>query len=317
MSETREFLFKGDEDRLDKFLAKKMPEFSRTRLQKLIVNGKVTVEGVPQPARRLLSPGERVQIEIPEFSRLPASAAESVPVLFEDDQILVVNKPAGLVVHPAGPHQDDTLIQRLWPKLAAQWAGQARNGKTSDSRPGVVHRLDRGTSGVMIIAKTPSAAKSLSAQFAERSVKKVYWALAWGTFLVGSGSIRSVVGRSRRQPHRMSTEGMGRHAETEFQVVERFPAQGAKGAALLEIRPLTGRTHQIRVQLSALGHPLLGDKTYGADESDETARPMLHAFSLEVSHPSTKKRLKWTAPIAADFEAVLDSWGWKKKPKKI
>lgn len=320
MPEKREFTFKGDADRLDKFLAKRMPDFSRTNLQRMIENGSVTVGGGAKPARYLLTPGERVQILIPDFSRLPASAADSVPIIFEDEHLLVVNKPAGLVVHPAGPHREDTLLQRLWPKLAAKWADKVRGGKTVDSRPGVVHRLDRGTSGVMVIAKTPEAAMNLSAQFADRTVKKIYWALAWGTFFTETGVIRSVVGRSRRHPHKMSVEGMGRHAETEFKVLARFPKQGLKGAALLEIRPLTGRTHQIRVQMSSLGHPLVGDKIYGAeDEIDEndSARPMLHALSLELSHPKTAKRHKWTAPPASDFEEILRSWGWKKHVKKL
>lgn len=317
MPETREFIFKGDADRLDKFLAKRMPDFSRTRLQRMIESGSVTVGGATHPARYLLTPGERVQIVVPDFSRLPASAANSVPVVFEDDHILVVNKPAGLVVHPAGPHQEDTLLQRLWPKLAPKWAGKVRGGKSIDLRPGVVHRLDRGTSGVMVIAKTPEAAKKISAQFAERSVRKTYWALAWGTFFSDSGVIRSVVGRSRREPHRMSVAGLGRSAETEFMVLGRFPKQGTKGAALVEIRPLTGRTHQIRVQMSALGNPLVGDKTYGDEEESDVARPMLHALSLELNHPVTKKRHKWAVPVPPDFEAVLKSWGWKKSVKKI
>ncbi len=169
----------------------------------------------------------------------------------------------------------------------------------------------------MIIAKTPGAAKKLSEQFAERSVKKTYWALAWGTFFTDSGVIRSVVGRSRREPHRMSVSGLGRNAETEFLVLARFPKQGLKGAALVEVRPLTGRTHQIRVQLSALGNPLVGDKTYGAEEEIAPERPMLHALSLELNHPVTKKRHKWTAPVPPDFEKLLKSWGWKKSIKKI
>jgi 23S rRNA pseudouridine1911/1915/1917 synthase len=278
----------------------------------LIRDGAVTVNQTPAAARTRLMPGHEVEVAIPEFSALPATASESVPILHEDEDLLVINKPAGVVVHPAGPHQTDTLIQRLWPKLAPHWSSSLSRVSPSVARPGVVHRLDKGTSGVMVIAKTPAAADDLSRQFAGREVRKVYWALAWGHPSTHKGRIRSTVGRSRRQPHRMSVEDPGRWSETEFLVLDRFPAQqGEKGAALLEVHPLTGRTHQIRVQLASLGHPLVGDTVYGNKDDGSAERPLLHALSLQVKHPSTRRVLRWTAPLPEDFQRALKERGWK------
>jgi 23S rRNA pseudouridine1911/1915/1917 synthase len=241
-------------------------------------------------------------VTLPDFSSLPGSAVQDVPVLFEDSHLIVVNKPPDVVVHPAGPHQEGTLIQRLWPKLAANWSAVLGRTSPHTARPGVVHRLDKGTSGVLVIAKTPQAAEHLSAQFAARTVKKVYLALVCGIPKTEKGRIRSTVGRSRRAPHRMSVEDPGRWSETEFKVLERFEKTGA---ALLEVQPLTGRTHQIRVQLAHLGHPLAGDMIYGAPKDLQAERPLLHALSLELTHPANEKRMKWTAGLPEDFEEVL------------
>lgn len=296
MSQKR-FVFKGPSVRLDVFLAKALA-LSRTQVQKFLKEGLATVAGQPAHSRRLLLPGEVVEMALPEFAPLPEAAAESVPILFEDDQLIVVNKPAGLVVHPAGPHRDGTLVQRLWPKLAAGFGKSIKPGDFS-ARPGVVHRLDRGTSGVMVIAKTPAAAENLSSQFAARRVKKTYWAVAEGLITADTGRVESAVGRSRRAPHRMTTTAPGRWSETEFRVLKRFPGAGARGATLLEVKPRTGRTHQIRVQMAALGHPLWGDKIYGAKA--EGPRPLLHAQSLELFHPKTGKSTLWSAPAPDDF----------------
>lgn len=309
----RSFVFSGNTERLDRFLARRLRPISRSRLQKLIEQGRATVNGRPALSRHLLAAGDEIRLSLPKFSSLPVSAASSVPILYEDESILVVNKPANLVVHPAGPHQKDTLVQRLWPKLAPLWSETVDSSGQDASRPGVVHRLDRGTSGVMVIAKNPDAAKNLSRQFAERSVKKIYWALVRGTPATRKGRIRSVVGRSRREPDRMSVKEQGRWSETEFDVLARYPAWEEKGAALLEVRPLTGRTHQIRVQLAALGHPVIGDRVYGSPADSSAARPLLHALSLEMAHPKTGRRVKWEAGLPPDFENFLTEFGWKKK----
>lgn len=293
MNEEKSFVFSGYPERLDRFLTRVLVPLSRTRVQRLIDDGAVSVNGRREPARRILSSGERVDVQIPTFSALPPAAVESVPILYEDADLIVVDKPAGLVVHPAGPHREDTLIQRLWPKLAAGWAETGPRPTTD--RPGVVHRLDKGTSGVMVIAKTPAAAENLSRQFADRTVKKTYWALVQGT-ITSPGRIRSLVGRSRQAPQKMSTES-GRPSETDYTVIKNFPAH-TPPTTLLEVRPRTGRTHQIRVQLAALGHPLVGDTLYGGTPGP---RPLLHAHRIEFRHPRTKIKISYESTTPDDF----------------
>ncbi len=301
MSPEKSFVFRGAPARLDVFLTARLSPLSRTQVQRLIKDGRVTVAGRPAPARRVLAPGERVAADVPAFSSLPASAADDVPVLFEDDDIIVVNKPPGWVVHPAGPHREDTLIQRLWPKLSGGWGPGMKAG---DARPGVVHRLDRGTSGVLVIAKNPAAAETLSRQFADRKVEKIYWAVVEGLPAADRGRVTSPVGRSRNSPHRMSTQAPGRWSETEFRVLRRFSGQGDRGLALLEVLPKTGRTHQIRVQLSSLGHPVAGDHVY--DARTEFDRPLLHARSLSFCHPVSGKALTFDAPPPPDFAEFIE-----------
>ena len=289
MTGRRSFLASGPPERLDRFLARLLPDWSRTRLQALIKDGAVRVNEKTEPARRRLDPGDRVTIDLTALSQLPAAAAADVASLFADDKLCVVDKPAGLVVHPAGPHRTDTLIQRLWPKLAPGWD----SGPSSNDRPGVVHRLDRGTSGVMVIAKNRAAAEHLSRQFADRTVTKVYWAVVDGVPASPTGRVRSMIGRSRADPHRMTTAVPGRWAETEYRVLATRTDDSGHARSLLEVRPKTGRTHQIRVQLSALGHPLIGDPLYGGPDGP---RPLLHAHRLEFRHPRTGKPLAFASP---------------------
>jgi 23S rRNA pseudouridine1911/1915/1917 synthase len=178
------------------------------------------------------------------------------------------------------------------------------------ARPGVVHRLDKGTSGVIVVAKTPGAAEALSLQFAERKVEKIYWARVEGLPGSDSGSIRSTVGRDRHHPQRMSVTDPGRPSELEFKVLARSPKHGQ---SLVEVHPLTGRTHQIRVQLASIGHPLVGDATYGAVAGE---RPLLHALKLTITHPRTKKRLVFEAPLPKDFRKALKHLGFDAPPVK-
>lgn len=298
MSEEKTFTFAGEAERLDRYLTRSLSALSRTRVQRLIDEGAVTVNGRKEPARRILEMGDLVLVQIPTFSALPPAALESVPILYEDTELIVVDKPAGLVVHPAGPHRTDTLIQRLWPKLSAGWAETGQRPATD--RPGVVHRLDMGTSGVMVIAKTPAAAENLSRQFADRTVKKTYIAVVQG-ILKAPGRVRSLVGRSRHAPQRMTTD-TGRWSETEYQILKTFPHARPIPLSLLEVHPLTGRTHQIRVQLAALGHPLLGDKLYGGAPGP---RPLLHAHQLQFRHPRTGKTETFKTPPPKDFSSFF------------
>jgi 23S rRNA pseudouridine1911/1915/1917 synthase len=289
VSEEKSFIFSGEPERLDRFLTRSLAPLSRTRVQRLIEEKAVTVNGQTTPSRRILERGDKVEVHLPTFTALPPAEAENVPILYEDDDLIVVDKPAGLVVHPAGPHRTDTLIQRLWPKLAAGWADSGQRPTTD--RPGVVHRLDRGTSGVMVIAKTPAAAENISRQFADRTVSKTYFAVVMG-IVKSPGRVRSMVGRSRHAPQKMSTD-TGRWAETEYSVIETFPDALPHPVTLLEVHPRTGRTHQIRVQLATLGHPLLGDKLYGGPPGP---RPFLHAHKLEFRHPRSGKTISIQTP---------------------
>lgn len=305
MSE-KKFTVTGRSERLDKFLVQRLEGFSRTQVQRLIKEKRVSVNGSPQPARHLVEKGQVVNVSMPAFTSLPAAAGDALPLLYEDENLLVINKPAGLVVHPAGPHKEGTVVQLLWPKLAAGWTDRS----FTSPRPGVVHRLDRGTSGVMALAKTPAAAENLSRQFEKRTVEKIYWALLHGIPTTQQGRVRSHVGRSRQSPNRMSVDSPGRLSETLFSVLARFPKKGERGMALVEVHPLTGRTHQIRVQLTALGHPLVGDALYGATDG-LSERPLLHALSLSLDHPQTGRRMRWNAPLAQDFQDKLKELGWE------
>lgn len=294
-------------ERLDKYLAGQLEKLSRSYLQKLIGEGLVTVNGVPaETTRQNVLAGDVIVVTLPAFTGMPASENKNVPILHEDPAFVVVNKPAGWVVHPAGPHQTETLVQRLWPKLSPAWAATVKSAPLHTARPGVVHRLDKGTSGVIVVAKTPAAAANLSAQFAARTVTKIYWALVHGEPAAEKGTIRSSVGRDRRKPHRMSTTDPGRPSELEFKVIARF-----ENTALLEVHPLTGRTHQIRVQLASLKHPLVGDGTYGGDPAG--GRPFLHAKNLTFRHPKTKKEMSFSAPLPPDFKKALKERGWSGK----
>lgn len=305
MAEKKTLKVETGGERLDKFLAGEMENLSRSYLQKLIGDGMVTVNGaVAETTRQQVLAGDAVVVTLPAFSGLPASQNKNVPILHEDASLVVVDKPAGWVVHPAGPHQTETLVQRLWPKLSPAWAASVKTAPLHTARPGVVHRLDKGTSGVIVVAKTPAAAANLSAQFAGRTVRKIYWALVHGTPVTETGVIRSTVGRDRRKPHRMSVSDPGRPSELEFKVVARFEKD-----ALLEVHPLTGRTHQIRVQLASLKHPLVGDSTYGGDAAG--GRPFLHAKSLSFRHPKTKKEVSFSAPLPPDFKKALKERGFR------
>lgn len=289
------------EGRLDRFLVQRYPDWSRTALQKLINKRFVTVDGHPVSPHHHLRAGQVVVITWPKQEASPAPAAPvkiPFPVLFEDDAILVVNKPAGLVVHPAAGHTDgNTLVEILRPKF--------RQGPwPEESRAGLVHRLDRDTSGVIILAKTPPAHAKLSKQFANRVTQKTYVALVRGAMPVDEGTIESHLARhpGKRQRFAVSSD-RGRWASTKFIVKERF----GKEATLVELHPITGRTHQIRVHLASYGHPILGDHVYGVKEKgfESISRHLLHAARLRIRHPETDEPLDLSAPLPDDFQSAL------------
>jgi 23S rRNA pseudouridine1911/1915/1917 synthase len=287
--------------RLDLTLAAYIPDLSRTRLQRLIREGNVTVDGeVTQKTGFLLEGGESVEVFIPAVK--PSTLqAEPIPldVIFENDDLLVINKPAGMVVHPSAGHDHGTLVHAV---LAHAPDIQGVGGEL---RPGVVHRLDRDTSGLILLAKNDTAHQELLRQFKEREVKKIYLALVDGSPPTPEGRVEAHIGRDPKHRKRMAVvpESRGREAVSIYRTLEKFPNH-----SYLEIMPLTGRTHQIRVHLTYLGCPVAGDRVYGRRTSKlPLKRQFLHASGLTIRIPSTMAHMQFSAPLPADLEETLSS----------
>ena len=278
--------------RLDRFLAESLPTFSRSRLQSLIREGFVTVNGNAARPRDLVRAGDFIEWREPEIAKIDAEPERmDLEILFEDGDLLVLNKPAGLVVHPGAGHQQHTLVNAL---LAHCKNLSVIGGK---ERPGIVHRLDKETSGALVVAKNDAAHRDLSKQFADRTTGKVYLALVAGTPRKSSGTIDAPIARHPVHRQRMSiARRAGRSAKTEYRVLH-----SSADRSLLECTIHTGRTHQIRVHLHHLGHPVLGDKVYGGKRAGNSPRQMLHAWQLTFRHPRTDQQLSFTAPIPSDF----------------
>jgi len=286
-------------ERLDAFLAR-VSGLSRARVQRLMEDGFVLVDGRPQKPRHRIAPGQRVEVRIPDPTPL-ALVPERIPldILHEDADLIVLNKPAGLVVHPGAGRMSGTLVHALLAHC------RSLPGIGGVERPGIVHRLDRDTSGVLVIAKTDLAHQALSQQFKARQVQKRYLALVHGEMAVGAGRIEAPIGRREHDRKRMGVrrEG-GREARTHFRVLRRLP-----GMTLVELNLETGRTHQIRVHLAHIHHPVVGDQVYGgrrerrqaAGSEDRAPRQMLHAWRLGFRHPRTGLWLEFLAPIPEDF----------------
>jgi len=295
--------------RLDRFLARRL-DFSRARFQKLLKAGLVTVNGRSRAASYRVRPGDGVMVIVPE-PEVSELLPEPLPldIVYEDRDLLVVNKPPGLVTHPAPGHRQGTLLNALLyhcPELQ-EIGGVAR--------PGLVHRLDKDTSGLLVAAKTELAQQSLVSQFQARQVMKKYLALVWGRLPEPEGEILGEVGRHPTARQKMSVHPRrGRAAVTLWQVVKEFPGP----LSLVELEPKTGRTHQLRVQLAALGHPVVGDAVYGGGVSRFQGHPrlaglrplvhrqLLHAWRLGLTHPRSKEPVSWEAPLPGDFQAVAD-----------
>src|SRR5437667_4718038 len=257
--------------RLDQFLARELPMFSRSRLQQLIRQQLVTLNGSPARPRDPVRSGDRIEVNEPPPEKIDIQP-EAIPldVLYADEDLIVINKPAGLVVHPGAGHREHTLVNALlhhFPTLS---------GIGGKERPGIVHRLDKETTGCLVVAKNDFAHLDLSRQFAARRVEKIYLALVAGKLRCGSGTIVAAIARHRvhRKKMAIAREG-GREARTDFKVV-----RSGGGASLLECRLHRGRTHQIRVHLQHLGHPILGDIVYGGRRAGDFSRQMLHAWKL-------------------------------------
>jgi 23S rRNA pseudouridine1911/1915/1917 synthase len=287
--------------RADKLLAKLYPDLSRSRWQKLFQAGRVWQEDRVLSQKNKLRAGDVVDFSIPEVEPIELRPVEmDLSVLFEDESVLVLDKAAGVVVHPGAGTGEDTLVHGILHHCQGSLSGIG--GK---ERPGIVHRLDKDTSGVLIIAKTDTAFQSLSEQFAGRSIRKFYTALVRGVPDPGEGTVDAPIGRHPVHRTRMSVREDGRHASTDYSVQEEWGL-----ASLVDLQIHTGRTHQIRVHMKHLGHPVLGDSTYGYKSQEglpEIPRVMLHASRLEFIHPVEQREIVIKAPLPEDFKAVVNS----------
>jgi 23S rRNA pseudouridine1911/1915/1917 synthase len=286
--------------RLDVFLAEKIPELTRSQAKKLIEAGLVSADETPLLKPRYKLKGwETLEVHIPPPAEIKLEPQEEVPfeILYEDQDLAVINKPPGVVVHPACGHTDRTLVHGLLAKL------KNLSGVGGETRPGIVHRLYKDTSGLLVVAKNDRAHLALSEMFQKREVKKTYLALVHGVPKARFGKIDRPIRRHPVYRKKMAVhEREGREAVTYWRLREAF-----RRAALLEVEPLTGRTHQIRVHLASIGHPILGDELYGGAKphGPKAGRQMLHAWRLRFKHPRTGEELFFEAPLPKDFEELL------------
>jgi 23S rRNA pseudouridine1911/1915/1917 synthase len=298
--------------RLDLFLTHSLGSLSRSRIQKVIADGKVTVNGVPARASHLVAPHERIKILIPKRPKLDI-LPEDLPlnIVFEDEHLIVVNKAAGMVVHPAFSNFTGTLVNALLHHCGDLSSIGGRQ------RPGVVHRLDKDTSGLMVVAKNDFAHQRLSKQFSAKETEREYWAFAWGRFKKKQDRISTLIARSPKDRTRMTVQKRGKEAATRYEVLEEFDL-----LSLVRLKLETGRTHQIRVHLAFIGHPVFGDLTYGgrnrqlgglstddrqlvAELLEVQPRQALHAKTLGFRHPVNNESLRFDSDLPADMKQLL------------
>ncbi|HEV2477987.1 MAG TPA: RluA family pseudouridine synthase [Candidatus Dormibacteraeota bacterium] len=281
--------------RLDRFLASSAPELSRSAAANLIRSGLVRINGKIARASARVAVGDVVEYAIPDARPAAKAFAEEIPleVVYEDDDLVVVDKPAGMVVHPAPGHHGGTLVHAL--------LGHGGDWSTTggEARPGIVHRLDKGTSGLIVAARNDVAHRVLAAQLRDRTLSRTYLAIARGRVNADSGELEGPIGRHPRERKRMAVVAGGRYARTRYQVIER-----KRTHTLLRCDLDTGRTHQIRVHLAAMGHAVAGDAEYGGREPG-LQRPMLHAWRLRLRHPTTGAEMSFEAAPPEDF---TDFW---------
>ena len=289
-------------ERLDVFLSAQQTEISRSRLKKLIVEGRVTVNGLKRPVGYKVREGDQITIQVPALVSLDTSP-EPIPlnIIFEDEYLIALDKPAGMVVHPGPGHSTGTLVNALLHHCTDL------SGIGGVERPGIVHRLDKDTSGLVLVAKTEPTHKNLSSQFKNREIHKEYLAIVKGNVKKDRDSIHSAIGRHKTHRKKMDTTTLkGREAYTEYQVIHR-----SKSWSYLRLLPRTGRTHQIRVHLASIHHPVIGDKLYGGKSTDpKMERQALHAYQLELHHPITGENLSFCAPLPPDIVAFLQTNGY-------
>jgi 23S rRNA pseudouridine1911/1915/1917 synthase len=294
--------------RLDLFLANREPTLSRSALQRLIQDGRITVNGLPVKPSQKIKPGDRIVLDVPRPEPIELRP-EPIPlsVLFEDEHLLVLAKPSGLVVHPAPGHWSGTLVNALLHRFKSSEGSLSTIG--GKERPGLVHRLDKETSGVMVVAKSDQAHRALAAQFKRHSITRVYETLVWGAPKKSDGVIDLAIGRDSKERKKFSARtARPKESVTAYRVEQRL----GKAATLLAVFPRTGRTHQIRVHLASIGHPVLGDPTYGgrkvqALDGLTIGRVMLHARTLGFEHPVSHEYLEFSVPRPEDMEAVAQA----------
>lgn len=305
---TEEFAIEksAPDQRLDQYLRGRFPAVSRGTIKRLIAEGHIRVDDKVVKATHSPRAGEQVRVHWPEPKSAQARPEEMpLDILFEDDSLLVLNKPAGLVVHPSAGHEEHTLVNALLHHCRGSLSGVG-----GVARPGIVHRLDKETSGCLVVAKNDETHLALSKQFSERQVEKIYHAIVCGQIMRDGGEIRAAIARHPSHRKRMTVrdDDSGRAAHTQWKVLERLNC-----ATFVEAHIFTGRTHQIRVHFQFLGHPLAGDITYGARPNTrlrdatgyEAPRVMLHALKLAFTHPKTGKRMEFRAPLPGDFQQGL------------
>ncbi len=285
--------------RLDRFLAARLPAHSRAEVQRWIKEGLAQVNDRPGKPGMALKPGDVVTLTIPEqppTELLP----EDIPlvILYEDEDVIAIDKPAGMVVHPAAGHSGGTLVN------AILWHFPDIEGVGEGGRPGIVHRLDKNTSGVILVAKNPRAHRHLQAQFKDRTIEKTYLALVHGHLSPERGIIDAPIGRHPRHRKRMAVvaPGKGREARTEYEVIAFYDAN-----TLAAAHPLTGRTHQIRVHLASLGHPVVGDTVYGRRDAYRLGRFFLHAHRIRFRRPADEALVALVSPLPPELQALLDA----------
>jgi 23S rRNA pseudouridine1911/1915/1917 synthase len=313
--------------RLDRVLAARIPALSRSRLKALILSGQVAIEGrtIRDPAASVNS-GDAVAVTLPPPERArPEGQTMPLSIVYEDDALIVIDKPKGLVVHPAAGHARDTLVNAL-----IAHCGDSLSGVGGVKRPGIVHRLDKDTSGLMVVAKTDKAHRALSKQFAEKNesgLERGYLALVWGTPNRPKGTIEAPLGRHPRARTKRAVRADGRHAVTHWQVLERYAGPDEKPvASLLACTLETGRTHQIRVHLAHIGHPIMGDETYAAGFKTRMTRlgpetraalaalgrQALHAYALSFEHPANGEIFAFKSDLPADLRRLQQALSGKR-----
>lgn len=289
--EANEIRITADGRRLDVLLAEQSG-LTRSRIAALMEEGQVTADGqVIIKAGHKAKPGQAIILTVPA-PKPAVPQAQDIPltILYEDADLAVVIKPSGMVVHPAAGNEDGTLVNALLHHL------DSLGGIGGELRPGIVHRLDKDTSGLLLVAKNDTSQLALSRQLAAREMEKHYRALVEGNLREDSGRIEAPIARSRKERKKMAVDEEGREAITEWTVLSRVP-----GATLLDVHILTGRTHQIRVHMKHIGHPVCGDPIYGSARGLKVPRLMLHAYTLTFTHPTTGERLTFTAPLPEEF----------------